>query len=159
MVQVSLQPSSRETGGWPPAAHPPPLQAVSCIGSAVQGFWKRHRGGWKILISTDFLFLSRCSNPLFFVSKGGKMPPFTLKRGTNKAKVWPVNGQFYICFSPRSHLCLHQWSHQTTVELTGWLEIKREREVRKENLTHFSRVAQNPPCCFSLSVCLFPPTT
>lgn len=30
-----------------------------------------------------------------------------------------------------------------TVELTGWQEIKREQEVRKESLTHFSREAQN----------------
>lgn len=79
-----------------------------------------------------FVSLLRCRSPLFFffLSKGGKTLPFILKRGTNKAKVWPVNGEFYICFSPLSHLCLHQWSHQTTVELTGWLEIKRERGRR-----------------------------
>lgn len=147
---------------------PPLLQAVSCIGSGIQVLWKRHRGGWKTLISADFfLFLSHfhCWSPLF-VQPERETLPFILKRGTNKVfvlfpevKVWLLNGGFQVCFSPRSHLCLHQWSHQITVELTGWLEIKREREVRKESLTHFSRETQSTPHRFSLSVCLFPPTT
>lgn len=85
--QICLQ-LPREMEAWPPAARPPLLQAVSCIGSGVQVLWKRHRGGWKTLISTDFffLFLSRFHrwSPLF-LNTGGKTLPFNLKRGTNKA--------------------------------------------------------------------------
>lgn len=79
--------------------------------------WKRHRGGWKTLISTDlfFKFLSHfhCWSPLFsflfFKQEREK-----LNRGTNKVfffcfsssevKVWPVNGEFYVCFPLLSHL-------------------------------------------------------
>lgn len=51
-------PAGGETGSGPPAARPPLLQAVSCIGSGIQAFWKRHRGGWKTLISAGLSMFS-----------------------------------------------------------------------------------------------------
>lgn len=51
--------------GWSHVVCLPLLQAVSCIGSGIQELWKTHRGGWKTLISTHFLFLSHCWSCLF----------------------------------------------------------------------------------------------